>query len=44
LSRFTVQALERYLERKLRSAEALARLGGRNRPDFSLISRTVKIA
>ena len=28
LRRFTVQALERHLERKLRSAEALARLGG----------------
>jgi DNA repair protein RecO (recombination protein O) len=28
LRRFTVQALERHLERKLRSAEALGRLGG----------------
>jgi len=28
LRRFTLQALERHLERKLRSAEALARLGG----------------
>ena len=28
LRRFTVQALERHLERKLRTAEALARLGG----------------
>ena len=28
LRRFTVQALERHLERKLRSAEALARIGG----------------
>jgi DNA repair protein RecO (recombination protein O) len=27
LRRFTLQALERHLERKLRSAEALARLG-----------------
>jgi DNA repair protein RecO (recombination protein O) len=27
LRRFTVQMLERHLERKLRSAEALARLG-----------------
>ena len=28
LRRFTLQALERHLERKLRSAEALVRLGG----------------
>jgi DNA repair protein RecO (recombination protein O) len=28
LRRFTLQALERHLERKLRSSEALARLGG----------------
>jgi DNA repair protein RecO (recombination protein O) len=28
LRRFTLQALERHLERKLRSAEALGRLGG----------------
>ena len=28
LRRFTLQTLERHLERKLRSAEALARLGG----------------
>jgi DNA repair protein RecO (recombination protein O) len=28
LRRFTVQALERHLEKKLRTAEALARLGG----------------
>jgi DNA repair protein RecO (recombination protein O) len=28
LRRFTLQSLERHLERKLRSAEALARLGG----------------
>jgi DNA repair protein RecO (recombination protein O) len=28
LRRFAVQALERHLERKLRSAEALGRLGG----------------
>ena len=28
LRRFTLQALERHLERKLRTAEALARLGG----------------
>ncbi|MDE3149918.1 MAG: DNA repair protein RecO C-terminal domain-containing protein, partial [Acidobacteriota bacterium] len=28
LRRFTLQALERQLERKLRTAEALARLGG----------------
>jgi DNA repair protein RecO (recombination protein O) len=28
LRRFTLQILERHLERKLRSAEALARLGG----------------
>jgi DNA repair protein RecO (recombination protein O) len=28
LRRFTLQSLERHLERKLRSAEALAQLGG----------------
>jgi len=28
LRRFTVQALERHLERKLRTAEVLVRLGG----------------
>jgi DNA repair protein RecO (recombination protein O) len=28
LRRFTLQAIERHLERKLRSAEALGRLGG----------------
>jgi len=28
LRRFTLQTLERHLERKLKSAEALARLGG----------------
>jgi DNA repair protein RecO (recombination protein O) len=28
LRRFTLQSIERHLERKLRSAEALARLGG----------------
>jgi DNA repair protein RecO (recombination protein O) len=28
LLRFTVQMLERHLERKLKTAEALARLGG----------------
>jgi DNA repair protein RecO (recombination protein O) len=28
LRRFTLQALERHLERRLRTAEALARLGG----------------
>jgi DNA repair protein RecO (recombination protein O) len=28
LRRFTLQALERHLERKLKSAEALARMGG----------------
>jgi DNA repair protein RecO (recombination protein O) len=28
LRRFTLQTLERHLERKLKSAEALARMGG----------------